>query len=236
MSSGHSEVAPGVHRMGTASVNWYLIRDGERFTAIDSGLRGYGAQLEDDLAAVGAKLPDIEAVVLTHSDGDHTGLAAALQDAGARVLIHREDEQTLCNPGPKSGEASPVHMLPYLWRPGLWRFSVHLVRNGWLRPVPPKEIELFDDGDALDVPGRPRVLHTPGHTPGHCAIVLADRGIVFAGDSLCTWNPFDGSRRGPQLMSVPANVDNAQARVSFDRVLALEADLLLPGHGDPWHG
>ena len=137
MSSCHSEVAPGVHRMGTASVNWYLIRDGERFTAIDSGLRGYGVQLEDDLAAVGAKLPDIEAVVLTHSDGDHTGLAAALQDAGARVLIHREDEQTLCNPGPKSGEASPVHMLPYLWRPGLWRFSLHLVRNGWMRPVPP---------------------------------------------------------------------------------------------------
>jgi hypothetical protein len=28
----------------------------------------------------------------------------------------------------------------------------------------------------------------------------------------------------------------AQARVSFDRVLALEADLLLPGHGDPWRG
>ena len=229
-----NEVAPGVHRLGTPVVNWYLIREGDRLTAIDSGLRGYRARLEDDLAAVGARLDDVEAVVLTHSDGDHTGMAATMEQAGARVLIHRRDEPTLRKPGPKGGEASPVHTLPWLWRPVMLRFTAHLLRNGWARPVPPKEIELFDDGDALDVPGHPRVVHTPGHTLGHCVLVLGDRGIVFAGDSLCTWNPYDGSRRGPQVMPPPANVDNAAARASFDRVLELEADLLLPGHGDPW--
>jgi glyoxylase-like metal-dependent hydrolase (beta-lactamase superfamily II) len=220
--------------MGTPTVNWYLIREGDRFTAIDSGLRGYGARLEEELAAVGAKLGDIEAVVLTHSDGDHTGMAATMENAGARVLIHGGDELTLRKPGPKGGEATPLRTVPYLWRPVMLRFTSHLLRNGWARPVPPKEIELFDHGDELDVPGHPRVLHTPGHTLGHSLLMLWDRGIIFAGDSVCTWNPFDGSRGDPQLMPPPANVDNAQARASFDRVLALQANLLLPGHGDPW--
>ena len=226
------EVTSGVHRMGTSRVNWYLIAEHGRFTAVDSGLRGYGARLEQDLASVGAKAEDVEAVVLTHSDGDHTGIAAALSRAGARVMIHRADETTLRNPAPKGGEASPVHMLPHLWRPVLVGFAAHLLRNGWARPIPPAEVELFADGDELDVPGHLRVVHTPGHTPGHCALLLSG-GIVFAGDALCTWNPFDGSR-GPQLMSAPANVDNAQAHVSLERLQALKPRLLLPGHGDPW--
>ncbi len=234
MGGGPSEVAPGVHRMGTSVVNWYLIAEGKRFTAVDSGLPGYAAGLERDLAAVGATPADVEAVVLTHSDGDHTGMAAAFQREGARVLIHGDDQRTLRRPGPKSGEASSVRMLPYMRRPGFVRFTVHMIRHGWARPTPPTEVELFADGDELEVPGHPRVLHTPGHTRGHCAFLLSERGIVFVGDSLCTWNPFDGSRGSPRLMSAPANVDNARARASFECVRSLEADLLLPGHGDPW--
>jgi glyoxylase-like metal-dependent hydrolase (beta-lactamase superfamily II) len=42
------------------------------------------------------------------------------------------------------------------------------------------------------VPGRPRVLHTPGHTGGHCAFVLEERGALIAGDLLCTLNPLVG--------------------------------------------
>ena len=48
-------------------------------------------------------------------------------------------------------------------------------------------------------------------------------------------NPLTG-RKGPQIMPSALNVDTAQALASLDVIGALPADLLLPGHGDPWTG
>jgi glyoxylase-like metal-dependent hydrolase (beta-lactamase superfamily II) len=227
------EVAPSVHRLGTRFVNWYVVAVDGRLTVIDSGLRGYTRPLDDDLRALDATRNDVEAVVLTHADGDHMGMAATFAEAGARILIHEADEQALCHPSPKGGDARLPNMMPFLRRPGFVRFVAHLVARGWGRPVPPTRVEVFEDGSAIDVPGRPRALHTPGHTRGHCALLLAERGVVFTGDALSTWDPFTG-KRGPRLMSRPAHFDSDQAAVSFERLRQTEAELLLPGHGDPW--
>ena len=89
------------------------------------------------------------------------------------------------------------------------------------------------DGAVLDVPGRPRAVATPGHTPGHCAIHFEQHGALFAGDALCTWNPLTG-RIGAQLMPSAFNVDNAQALESLARLEGLDAQVTLPGHGEPW--
>jgi glyoxylase-like metal-dependent hydrolase (beta-lactamase superfamily II) len=40
----------------------------------------------------------------------------------------------------------------------------------------------FGEG-TLDVAGRPVVVHTPGHTCGHCCLHLPDRGVLLAGDA-----------------------------------------------------
>jgi hypothetical protein len=59
--------------------------------------------------------------------------------------------------------------------------------------------------------------------------------VLFAGDTMCSLNPLTGAR-GPQLMPQSFNVSNAQARESLARIEGLEADLVLYGHGEPWHG
>jgi glyoxylase-like metal-dependent hydrolase (beta-lactamase superfamily II) len=59
------------------------------------------------------------------------------------------------------------------------------------------------------------------------------RGALFAGDALCTWNPFTG-RPGAQLMPSALNVSNQQALESLNRVEGLAAQVVLPGHGEPW--
>lgn len=230
-----TEVAPGVFRLGTPIVNWYVVEDGGRLTAVDSGLPGYAKTLEADLAALGFAGTDIDAVVLTHSDGDHIGMAAHMRDAGARVLVHSEDAAALAKPGPKKGEAAPLKLVPLLWRPALWRFMGHMARNGGGRPPAVGEPETYSDGDVLAVPGRPRALHTPGHTAGHCALLLEDRGVLFVGDALCTWNPLTGART-PQRMPHAMNEDNAAGERSLEVIAPVGANVLLPGHGDPWHG
>lgn len=221
--------------MGTPIVNWYLVADGDRLTAIDSGLPGYGSTLEADLAPHGLSIGAIEAVVLTHSDSDHTGMAARMRAAGARVLIHSEDEATLAKPAAKTGDAAPPKLLPLLWRPAFWRFMGHMARRGGGKPPRVEGAETFADGQQLDVPGRPRVVHTPGHTPGHCALLLEDRGVLFVGDELCTWNPLTSERR-PQRMPKQFNSDNRAGVESLAKLSALEAQVLLPGHGDPFQG
>src|SRR3954466_5727004 len=138
-----AQVAEGVTRLGTEIVNWYVVEDGGRLTAVDSGLPGDGRKLEPQLTEAGYKLGDVEAVVLTHSDGDHTGMAAQMRDAGARVLIHEQDEATLRKPGPKSGDASPVHALPLMWRPAFWRFMGHMARRGGAKPPAVEAAETF---------------------------------------------------------------------------------------------
>jgi glyoxylase-like metal-dependent hydrolase (beta-lactamase superfamily II) len=230
-----TEVAPGVFRLGSHIVNWYVVKDGDALTAIDAGLPAFGDTLADDFAADGLEPGNVEAVVLTHSDGDHTGLATRFKEAGARVLIHSKDAGTLAKPRPKSGDAAPLKLLTHLWRPALWRFFGYMARRGGGKPPSVDADATFSDGDVLDVPGRPRVLFTPGHTAGHSALLLEDRGVLFVGDSLCTWNPLTGSR-SPQLMPHPFNEDNGACVRSLDAIAEADAGVLLPGHGDPWHG
>jgi glyoxylase-like metal-dependent hydrolase (beta-lactamase superfamily II) len=117
-----TEVAPGVSRLGTHIVNWYLVREDDSITAVDSGLPGYAGSLDADLRAAGLSRDQVRAVVLTHSDGDHTGLASRFKEAGARVLIHEADAATLVKPAPKKGDAAPAKLLRELRRPAAWRF------------------------------------------------------------------------------------------------------------------
>jgi glyoxylase-like metal-dependent hydrolase (beta-lactamase superfamily II) len=232
---GPVEVRPGIHALGSELVNWYLVKEGGRLTAVDAGLPGFRDGLEADLREIGHSLGDIGAVVLTHSDSDHTGLAPLMRDAGAQVLIHSADLETLRDPGPKSGDASPAHILPYLRRTGTWRFFVHLVRVGGFKPEKVEGADTYVEGDVLEVPGRPRVVATPGHTPGHCALHFERHGALFVGDALCTWN-FATGGRGPQIMPSPTNVSNDRCLRSLDAIESIDAEVLLPGHGGPWHG
>ena len=89
-------------------------------------------------------------------------------------------------------------MLPYLRHPAVYRLFFVAGRLGAARTPNITELTTFTDGD-LDVPGRPRIVPTPGHSPGHVAFHLPDRGVLIGGDALCTYNPLTG-KRGPQLM------------------------------------
>ncbi len=158
-----------------------------------------------------------------------------LRDAGARVLIHAADDATLRKPGPKGGDASARNILGNLWRPSTLKVIGHMLKHGGAKPAKVEGAETYGDGDVLDVPGRLRVIHTPGHTPGHCALLAESRRVFFAGDALID-HPIVTNGRGPQIMPRFTNVDSAQALASLDALEAVdgEVDLVLFGHGEPW--
>ena len=83
------------------------------------------------------------------------------------------------------------------------------------------------------MPGSPRVILTPGHTPGSAALHVPSRNVLFVGDALATYAVTTGAR-GPQV--APFTADAAQAVASLARLEGVAANLVLPGHGDPWTG
>ena len=93
----------------------------------------------------------------------------------------------------------------------------------------------FAEGDELDVPGHPRAIHTPGHSPGHCVLHVPAEGAAFTGDALCGWNTVTGEP-GPILPPREFSNSMALARDSLARIETIEAQTLYYGHGDPWSG
>jgi len=230
MSEAPTQVAPGVHRLGNALVNCYLIEDGNRMTLVDGGLPGFRPQLVEYLRSRGSSLADIDAVILTHAHSDHTGMAEQVRtDAPATVHVHELDER-MARTGKVHKRAGS--MLPYFRHPAVYKLFVVAGRLGAARTPNIAELETFTEGD-LDVPGRPRIIPTPGHSPGHVAFHLPDRGVLIAGDALCTYNPLTG-KRGPQLMPRAFGFDIGQAQASLAALERIDAGTVLFGHGEPW--
>ena len=226
------EVAPGIHRLGNELVNFYVVEDGSRLALVDAGLPGFRGQLEEFLTGRGRTLGDIEAVLLTHAHGDHVGVAERVRQAGATVHVHEADAEMARTAKPQSRERG---MRPYFRHGATWRLLITGMRLGGARTPKIASVSTFAEGDELDVPGHPRIVHAPGHSNGHVVFHFPDRGALLAGDVIVTYNPLTG-RSGPQIMPGAFNVSSGQALASLERIETLEAGVLVVGHGDPWTG
>ncbi len=225
------EVAQGIHRRTLGVANWYLVEDGGRLTVVDAGTPSDWHVLQGALVSLRKTLDDVDAIVLTHAHSDHTGFAEqARSEAGTPVYIHDADAEGAKGATPPKNQAG---FRRYLLRPEAYRTLIGLIRHKGTNIVPIAEVTTFADGEAIDVPGRPRVVHMPGHTAGSCALWFERRAVVCTGDSLVTRNPLTG-RRGPQIAPDGLNLDSDQALRSLTALARTGASTLLPGHGDPW--
>ena len=223
------QITSGLHRVGSQLVNSYLIAGPDGVTIIDAGLPGYWKPLQAELAAMGKSLGDVRALVLTHGDTDHIGFAARLhRETGVAVYIHQADADRarLKVKKPNTGWG-PVKIGPlagFLW---------YSARRGGLRPKPVTALQAVADGDVLDVPGSPRIIHTPGHTPGSVTVHVPAVDALFLGDTMTTRNVLTGVT-GPK--PAPFTLEPAQAVASLDRIEGVDATWVLPGHGPAWDG
>ncbi len=225
------DLAPGVHGIRDGFANWYLVADDDGLTAIDAGLPASWGLLERLVGRIGRRLEDLRAIVLTHAHFDHVGFAEkARAQLGVPVYCHTDEVPVTRHPLRYKVERLPVF---YMWRPQTLAIIGRLTASGALWAPAIKEVSTFSDGDTLDVPGRPKVVFTPGHTLGHVALHLPDRDVVFAGDAFVMLDPYTGLR-GPRLVSRAATASTQLATNSLDRLAETGAGLALTGHGEPW--
>jgi glyoxylase-like metal-dependent hydrolase (beta-lactamase superfamily II) len=151
-----------------------------------------------------------QALLVTHAHVDHAGAAGGVVGKYAiNAYLHPDDEWLA---------ADPMSQLRSLFGGTL---------PAWLQGgfEPPKSWVSLAGGQRLDLAGIDfEVIHTPGHTPGHCCFHLEDEGILFAGDQL-----FAGSIGRTDL---PGGDYAALMRSMQERVLTLpDETTVLPGHG-----
>ncbi len=227
----HKHAAEGIHRVDEASTNWFLVEENGRMAVVDTGFPRSWATLHDALSQLGRSPGDIDAVVLTHAHFDHMGFAERARiELGVPVWAHEKEVPVTEHPWRYDHERS---RLPYFRHPGFVKIFTAMGAKGALWVKGTKQVSTYTDGQQLDVPGRPHVIFTPGHTHGHCSLHFPDRGAVIAGDAFVTINPYTG-REGPQIVAGAATADSARALASLDALAGLDASVALVGHGDPW--
>ena len=196
-----------IHRIPIEQVNGnsYIVVSGGDAVIVDTGIPGNAERILKEADSLGSAR--ISAIILTHYHLDHSGSAADLRAAtGAKVYLHEADVPFV------SGRERP----PFPSTVPKETLSAY----SYMKPVEPDV--LLRDGDLVF---GFRVIHVPGHTPG--SIALHDGRALFAGDNI---NVRDGSIQGSPA---PYDWDNARARESLGRLLKLEFDVLLRGHGPP---
>ncbi|HLX35678.1 MAG TPA: MBL fold metallo-hydrolase [Candidatus Limnocylindrales bacterium] len=223
-----TELGPRVFRLGDDIVNSYLLVDGEAITVVDAGVPAYWGDLPAALTRIGRSLADVKAVLLTHGHSDHIGFAELARRAGVPVWVHELDaalaRSEVANPARGLGPSRVRPLVSFLW----WT-----MRHGGLRVPKLASVDTFGDGATLDVPGSPRAILVPGHTPGSAALHFGDHAALCVGDALATYAVTTG-QVGPQI--APFTADPVTALASLSRIEDLAAELVLPGHGAEWRG
>ena len=197
-------------------VSCYLIRHGDQLVLFDAGLGtellgrperqksqtlSLARTLAEQLASIGVEPADIRTLVVSHYHGDHHGQAETVKSA--RLLIGAGDAAAL------RGEDDKGALGP--WLEGK-------------RPVEgiSADRDLFGDGRVV-------VLHTPGHTPGHLAMLVkpGDKAFILTGDLV--------HGRGQIAERKPSgnHVDKVRGKAEIERMIALadkEKAVIVVGH------
>ena len=141
--------------VGPIAQNAHIIwsKSDGRAVVVDPGEEG--EKIYRRLSELGLTL---EKILITHGHFDHVGGARFLKErTGADVCIHEADAGMMRNA------------------------SVQAAMFGLGVPEPPAPDIFLKDGDVVRLADQEiKVVHTPGHSPGHIAFV--SRGMAFVGD------------------------------------------------------
>ena len=147
------EVLPDVYAIATNMVNFYLMKANQKYIAFDAGASASTAIQE--LGKLNISPDDVTAVLLTHTDSDHTGAIELFKRA--KVYISKPEEQMI---------------------DGSTKRSAILGFNKLKCPY-----ETLDDGGSVDIDGTNiKCIVTPGHTKGSACYIVGGK-YLFSGDS-----------------------------------------------------
>ena len=236
-------VAPGVHwlRMplpfALDHINLWLIEDGTRFTAVDTGIAMDTVKTAWKSVLNGRHL---SRQLVTHFHPDHLGLAGWLESEYGAPLWMTQGEYL-------TASVIAAGLAPFDLPSMVALFRLHGLDtercaaleargNAYRRGVPviPATFHPLFDGDTLRIGAHDwEVIVGHGHAPEHASLYCPELGVLIAGDMLLPRISTNVSAyaAAPELDTLQLYLD------SIDRLTALPEDtLVLPSHGRPFLG
>lgn len=189
-------------------VHSYLLVGKEKALLIDSGL---GVANIHKIVKKLITLPIV--LITTHVHWDHIGGHGLFGDKG----VHQEEERWINGKFP----LTQAQVIQNLLRktclfPTEFNVQEYTVYQGSVAFT-------YQDGDKIDLGSRNvEVIHTPGHSPGHCCFFDRERGYLFSGDLI-----YKG-----KLDAFYPTTDPDQFWKSVQKVNALPIEQIYPGHFD----
>ena len=223
---------PEIGRILRRTLNVCALVDGPGVTLVDAGLPGVLPTLAACLEGIGLGLTAVRRVIVTHSHVDHVGgLPEIVAATGAEVWAHRADagiiDGTVAPPDTSALTASLRGRLDVLLAdlaPAKRELVLRMAGSVYPTEHVPVDLRL-EGGEELAVLGGCRLLHTPGHTPGHLALFLPALGLLVAGDLLT----FEAGHILPS--SDLLAVDSVALHESVLAVAALPVEAFIGYHG-----
>jgi glyoxylase-like metal-dependent hydrolase (beta-lactamase superfamily II) len=208
------QLAEGVWLLGGFApgiINAYLVRTATGDVLIDACTRWATGTILRQLR--GKKLA---MVALTHVHPDHQGAAAEVcRRFGVPLACHEADVDVM-EGRRRMGPPAP-----------LVRFAERL----WAGPPHPVSVR-WSGGESFD---EWRVIHTPGHTPGHVSFFRERDGVAVVGDVVRNASLRHGLGRISETPHV-FSVDPLLNRRSMRKLVELKPRLVCFGHGLPVAG
>ncbi|HNY10509.1 MAG TPA: MBL fold metallo-hydrolase [Candidatus Wallbacteria bacterium] len=203
-------------------VNAFLVKAGDGFILIDTGLPDQFAKLEEELKAAGC-LPDkLKLVIITHGDYDHIGNCAKLQQKyNVKIAICEADSFMTEKLVMLKRKVRKLVIMLFLFIEGIKRF---FRRQPLAFDKFKPDIFLTDGQDLRQYGLDAKIIHTPGHTKGSVCILTAD-GDLFAGDTLV-------NMMKPAIALFIENSDELKS--SLTKLKKMQIKTIYPGHGEPF--
>lgn len=141
--------------------------------------------LVSGLKQAGHGVDEVQGAVLTHFHPDHSGLTGRLREnSEAWVAMHPADTEVLRRLEERTDDERSASVAEQMIRSGFPDQDVEAFRASPTVFQSPALPDLaLGDGERVDVTGLDlRAVWTPGHTPGHLCLHLAERDLLFTGD------------------------------------------------------
>lgn len=192
------QIAPNLYRVPTKGdfINSFLFLENDgSITLVDTGLKGAPKRILDALGFLNRDISEVKRILLTHSHDDHASGAAELIEiiGKPQVLAHEADAQFF-----ESGENPPRDLSHFA---GL--FFRFMPAGGF---TPFKVTQRVKGGETLPIAGGLKVIHTPGHTPGHISLLHNESETLITGDSIFNF----GFRRAWSLSAFCTNFEESK--------------------------
>lgn len=191
-----------------------LLWDEKDVVLIDTGFPSQFELMKEGIAKCGFKPEQVTKVILTHQDVDHIGNAKMFRRLGAKIIAHKDEVPYIQGDKPLVKLASMEANLDKLppERLGFYKMLKETAPNLYVHVD-----DTLEDGQTIHACGGIEAVFTPGHTPGHMALLLRASNILVCGDAA---NIEDGALIGSNPMHT---YDNDEAERSLDKMISLGA-------------